>query len=133
MGSNENRAPESAPISIETAAAGWTIAEYLIPHAMAAFGEMTSDPRHDLAHKIAKWVEKRAETEFRQRDWHRDHPNRTPEEIDAALLLLVNTGHIRPIANTPDRGGPGRKPGPRYLVNPHILRKIDRIDKIQPD
>lgn len=48
--------PEEYPIAAETVLCAIALAEYLIPHARAAFAEMGSDPEIELARRILEWL-----------------------------------------------------------------------------
>ncbi|MBV9851644.1 MAG: DUF3987 domain-containing protein [Armatimonadetes bacterium] len=113
--------PWTAPISPATVAAAWAIGEYLIPHALAAFGLMGADPRLALAKRVLGWIERTGQTAFTLRDCHQAHRGlteiTTPADLLPALEVLEGRGYVRAEA-TPHTGS-GRKPGPLYRVNPY--------------
>jgi hypothetical protein len=94
------------------------IGKYLIPHARAAFAEMGADAVVGQAKTILRWIEHQNAREFTKRQVHQAFRGRFKrvEELDAPLELLRTHGYIasRPTANT----GPGRKPSPKFEVNP---------------
>ena len=119
-----------APIPPETIMAAWTIGLYLIPHAKAAFGQMGADPRLGLARRIARWLsrapfapDETGETRFTLRECHHAHTgggqNLTSEEVQAALLLLIERDYLRPAPSQQNTGG--RPAGPAFSVNPAVL------------
>jgi hypothetical protein len=99
------------------------IGEYLIPHARAAFAAMGADAVVGHAKTILRWIELQNAGEFTKRDVHQGLRGRFKrvEELDAPLDLLRTHGYIasRPAAST----GPGRKPSPRFEVNPLWLSR----------
>ena len=80
---------------------------------------MGSDPAIDLVRRLLAWIHLHKHTEFSRRDAHQaiKHSLHTVEEIDSPLSLLTSHGYIRPV--DPRRlTGPGRRPSPRFDVNP---------------
>lgn len=114
-------APWAKAITPETVAAAWAIGEYLIPHGLAAFGQMGADATHALARRVLKWIDRSSAEMFSIRDCFRAHQSSaTMEELTAALVILSDHGHIR--LEEQARSGPGRKPSPMYAVNPALKR-----------
>lgn len=110
--------PSEAPINAETMLGAIAIGEYLIPHAKAAFFEMGTDPAIDTARRILDWVFSERITEFTKREVFNSLRGgiQKVDELDEPLLILVNHGYIREA--TQDQKGPGRKPSPKYKINP---------------
>jgi hypothetical protein len=103
------------------------IGQYLIPHARAAFAAMGADAVVEHAKTILRWIENQNAREFTKRDVHQAFRGRFKrvEELDAPLELLRTHGYLasRPTASA----GPGRKPSPKFEVNPLWLsRSTDR-------
>jgi len=107
------------PISVETVAAAWAIGEtYLVPHALAAFGEMRADPGLVLARRILGWIERKKLTEFTLRECHQAHRSvSSPRNLEPALVVLSERGFLRLAETQPQEGG-GRPKSPLYQVNP---------------
>jgi uncharacterized protein DUF3987 len=114
---DERRDP-FAPPKAETVAAAWAIGEWLVEHALAAFSRMGSDLASSLARRLLSWLRRQEIREFSLRDAYRHHPDVERRELFAAVLeILADRGFIRALA-IDDRSGPGRRPSPRYRVNP---------------
>jgi len=111
--------PWETPISPETVERAIRIGRYLILHAQAAFAEMGADAVVEQAKTILRWIEHQNARHFTKRDVHQALRGRFKrvEELDAPLALLLSHGSIssRP---EPTGTGPGRKPSPRFEVNP---------------
>jgi hypothetical protein len=110
--------PAKAQIDAETMLGAIAIGEYLIPHAKAAFFEMGADPDIDTARKILEWASSEQKSEFTRRDTFnalRGNIQKV-DELEKPLEILISHGYIRDISQ--DRYGPGRKPSPRYKINP---------------
>ncbi len=108
------------PLAPETALAAWAVGEYLIPHALAAFGEMRADPRLVLARRILGWIERKDLTQFTLRECQQAHKGGqallTTEELLPALALLTEHGYVRAAGSGQATGG---RPGSAtYTVNP---------------
>jgi len=112
-------APWATPISQGTVENAIRIGRYFIPHAQAAFAEMGADAVVEQAKTILRWIEHQNARHFTKRDVHQALRGRFKrvEELDAPLALLLSHGYIssRP---EPTGTGPGRKPSPRFEVNP---------------
>jgi hypothetical protein len=122
--------PWNVPVGEAAAAAAIRLGrDYLLPHALAAFGLMGADERLEDAKAVAAWlgkqVSERSEESERgvvtvsRRDIHQAFRGRfkTVEDVDPVIRLLVDEGYLRP-APLEKREGPGRGPSPRYEVNP---------------
>lgn len=111
--------PWETPISPETVAAAWAVGQYLIPHALAAFGQMGADARMTLARRLLRWVERQDLTEFTLRDCHQAHRSvPSAQDLVPALSLLCERGYLREAAPPPVGSAGGRPKGPSYEVNP---------------
>ena len=118
---HKDLAPWNTPISVETVAAAWSIGQFCIPHALAAFNEMGADATHAIARRVLKWIEKSKPETFSVRDCFRVHQNSAKmEELEGAIAILCNHGYIR--LEEQERSGPGRKPSPLYAVNPSMRK-----------
>lgn len=120
-------------IADETLDKAIRLMEYLIPHALAAYGRMDQDPAVELAERILTWVKsssrrKGCEKEgldsayFTRRQTHR-HLNssiRKVEELDAPLKLLAAHGYIRPL-DRQEKDGPGRPVSQSFQINPGVI------------
>ncbi len=110
------------PLEAETVAAAWAVGEYLIPHALAAFGQMSADPRLTLARRILGWIERKKLAEFTLRDCQQAHKGGqallTAEELLPALTVLVDRSYIRAEPAPPGAGTVGRPGSQSYAVNP---------------
>lgn len=118
--------PAQARIDAETMLGGIAIGEYLMRHAQAAFFEMGVDTDIDLARKILDTVSARQITEFTKREafhWLRSSMQKV-DELKNPLEILSGNGYIRNTLH--DRTGPGRKPSPKYRVNPLWLAQNTR-------
>ena len=102
------------------------IARWAIFHAEAVVGLMTgAGGGLDDAAYVLRWIRESERKEFARRDVQvhaRSRFDGEPEKLDDALELLVDRGWIRPVAST-ERPGPGRKPSPRFEVNPVIAMR----------
>ncbi len=112
-------APWGTAISGETVLKAIVIAEFLIEHAKAAYGEMGSDPTVEAARCLLAHIERRSLTHFAKRDLFQTVKGRfrRAADLDPPLELLIEHGHLRPRAGE-RRQGPGRPPSQVYEVNP---------------
>ncbi len=120
-----------ATINRETVEAAVRIGrDYLLPHALAAFGLMGADPRVGDAKRVLAWLPRFVNSvncvkgvgTVSKRDIHAHvlGGGYRTEEVDAIVDLLVKRGFLRLFLD-PKREGPGRKPSPRYEVHPSVL------------
>jgi hypothetical protein len=118
-------------IEQETVSAAIAIGrDYLLPHAIAAFGLMGTDDKIEAAKHLWGWIVKAREDSecsergaplFSRRDLHQGNRRRFPkaEDIDPVIELLAKLGYIRP---EPESGTPGRgHRSPTFQVNPLAL------------
>jgi hypothetical protein len=109
--------PFAIPISVATVEKAWRIGHYLTEHALVAFSIMAVDPDVRLAIKVRDWIRRCRINEFSIRDCHQQIRFAEPRELLRACEVLQGRNHIRS-AEMPPRDGPGRKPSPRFVVNP---------------
>lgn len=100
---------------------------YLIPHASKAFGIAHADDRVADAEWIRSWIRRHGHAEFDRTTLHRDGQRRFYGDklrLSAALDWMVGAGML---AVLPEKArSAGRKPAPRYAVNPRILNPEKR-------
>jgi hypothetical protein len=98
------------------------VGHYLIPHAKYALAFMGSDPTVEDAKYILRWIERKECEWFTKREAFEGTKGRFGKvsELEPGLELLVAHGYIREAPNQAQPRGPGRKPSPRYEVNPLI-------------
>jgi hypothetical protein len=111
----------TTPVTVEAVDSAIRIANYLIPHARAAFGLMAIDPRVADARHILKMMLSKGITEIRHRDLTEVVKGRVKPVADRfapAMQLLVANGYIR----LEERSVPGASgPKPKfYILNPHV-------------
>jgi len=89
-----------------------------MPHAKAAFFEMGADPAIDSARRILDWVSSEQISEFTRREAFNSLRGgiQKVNELDKPLEILVNHGYIREVLR--EHKGRGRKPSPKYKINP---------------
>jgi hypothetical protein len=112
---------ESATISAATQLGR----DYLIGHAISAFGVIGADPSLVLAERIRDELRRRGWTRFSRRDLFTALPrSRFPRmsSLDAPLTLLEEFSWVRSEASS-DRSGAGRPRSPSYAVNPGVHGK----------
>ncbi len=116
--------PWAASISPETVAAACEIGYYLIPHALAAFGQIQADPRMTLAKRLLRWIEKNDLRKFSGRECHQAHRQSvSQDDLLPGLDLLVERGYLR-VRKTAISAGRGRPKSPVYEVNPYVYDQI---------
>jgi len=113
--------PWNVPIGLNVIESAIEIARWSVCHAEAVIRLMTgAGGGLDDAAYVLRWIRESERTEFNRRDvgqFGRSRFDGEPDKLDDALELLVERGWIRPMA-TIERDGAGRKPSPRYTVNP---------------
>ena len=82
---------------------------------------MGTDPIVEDAKHILKWIERKGIESFSKREAFEGTKGRFGKvsALEPALNVLVAQSFIRE-KESQERGGPGRKPSPRYEVNPLI-------------
>jgi replicative DNA helicase len=108
------------PITTETFACAIRLANYLTDHARAVFDLMGADPRVDDARWLLDWITRTGRTQFSRRDAHQAARGRFQKatDLEPALALLAEHGHLRRVDADPAGSKGGRPPSPRFLVNP---------------
>jgi hypothetical protein len=98
------------------------VGKYLIPHAKYSLAYMGSDPVVEDAKYVLRWIERSGREPFTKRDAFEGTKSRFGKvsELEPALSLLVAHGYIREDPKQIQPQGPGRKPSPRYEVNPYF-------------
>ena len=129
----QNAFPWNAAISLEALERAIEIGMCLLAHARAAYGEMGSAPKVEDARVIVRWLERTGVDNVSKREIFNGVRGQFNKVADMAqaLTLLVEHGYLReePVQY---RSGAGRKPSPRYEVNPllgtqntHITQNLD--------
>jgi len=110
--------PWNEKVSPETMHRAIAMAQYYIPHARTAFGEMGLDRSSDDAKHLLAWILRRGEPIFTKRDAFEGVKGRFQrvEVMEPALRLLEKHNFIRGEQSDEPRG-PGR-PSVRFEVNP---------------
>ncbi len=111
---------EFEPVRSETMRRALALGPYFIDHALAAFSMMGADPEINGALKVLRWLEHRATESFTAKqafDGLRA-PFGKMAKLWPVLELLEEHGYIRELPPEDRPGKRGRKPSPRYLVNP---------------
>lgn len=109
-------------ISEETMRHACLLGEYFTEHARAAFDAMGADPTLDDARVLLTWIERTGASEFSKRDLHqgvRSARFQKATSVEEPLRLLEAHEYVRRLPDPPSSGG--RRPSPRYLVNPRVL------------
>jgi len=91
-------------------------------HALAALDLMAVDSAMDDARHVLRWIERNGMREFSRRDAQQALRGRLKRVrgLSPALEILIEHGYVAPIRQ-PENSGPGRRPSPRYAVNPRCL------------
>lgn len=115
-------APWHDAVPLDTVERAIQIGMYLIPHARAAYGSMGADPDVADALHILAWVKRTATPSFTKREAFEALKGRFKRavDMDPALNRLVEHEYIR-LQPQDNQVGPGRKPSPRYDVNPAVF------------
>jgi replicative DNA helicase len=110
------------PIGPDTFAGAIRLAGYLVEHARAVFDLMGADPCVDDARWLLDWINRTNQVQFSRRDAHQAARGRFRKatDLEPALTLLAEHGHLRRVDPEPSRDphGRGRPASPRFLVNP---------------
>jgi hypothetical protein len=124
------RDPAAHPVAAATMEDAIALAErFLVPHALAAFGEMGADPAVEGARAVLAALERWEAPTFSRRDLHqRSLKGRFPRpaQLEPPLAVLVDHGYVRPFTAA-RRSGPGQKPSPVFEINRGCARRIRRI------
>jgi len=106
-------------ITTDTLKEAIKIGRYLISHARMAYAEMAADQKIEDAKLVLRWIEKTGSIAFSKRDVFEGTKSRFKQvtALDPALKILEDHGYIQ-LEELPPKIGAGRKPSPRFLVNP---------------
>jgi replicative DNA helicase len=115
------------PITADTMHAAERIGRYYLDHALAVYDLMgRSDPDLDDARQVLDWITKYCDRTGRDTFARRDvlrglQSSRFPtaNDLDPALTLLTEHGHIRPKAA--EKSSKGGRPSTTYEVHPQVL------------
>jgi replicative DNA helicase len=111
--------------------------EFLIPHAITAFGEMGADPVLEDARIVLRKLERWDDTTFSRRDLHQRSLKgrfRQPDELDRPLHILAAHGYIRPAVASPTEKPRRGRPSDRYEINPALRsQNPQNPQKAQPE
>lgn len=112
------------PITADTMRAAEQVGRYYLDHALAVYDLMgRSDPDLDDAREVLAWITKHGHDTFTRRDALRSLQGRarfaTATDLDPALTILADHGHIRP--KTPETTGKRGRPSTAYEVHPAAL------------
>jgi hypothetical protein len=113
--------PWDTPISEATMASAITLAEeFLIPHAMAAFGHMGVDPVLEDARYLRRWLGNKQIASITKKKLHEGTKGRfkTVRDLEPAIALLKEHGYLveRRSQSVSRKHPQGRKPSPVYDV-----------------
>jgi len=120
LGNSANSARSALTISAATMKAALAWAPYLIDHERIVTGMVGCDSATSTSDRVLKWLERSGFKSFSRRDAFtncRSGDVQRVEDIDPALDLLLELGYIRP-HHEQNHISPGRKPSPRFDVNP---------------
>ncbi len=113
--------PASEPISAETMEMALGLAAILTDHAQLAFRQMGADPAVECGKKILKWINDEHIKTFTARDAFNivrgDSRFQKMDLVLPGLKELEDRSYIRRV-NTEKRDRPGRKPSPKFEINP---------------
>lgn len=121
------RNKQAETVDLESMTAAMSIADYLVPHALAAHDVMGADGLIGGARHVLGWVRRHAaETKakrFTRRDVHQANRARFPKvaDLDPVLDLLTEYGWIAPEER--HVGPQGGRPSPAYAISPHIAEQ----------
>jgi replicative DNA helicase len=118
------------PITAATFGNAERIGRYYLAHAHAVFDYMGADPDLDNARTVLAWINRTGTPTFTRRDaFYALRSTRFPKvaELDPALALLTEHGHIRPVLATANpKGG---RPSAAYQVHPDVLTEPTKPTK----
>lgn len=124
--------PRGVAVPVETVRRALRVVEgYFLPHAMAAWGLMSTSPRHRRLRLLARWIENLPEGQresVTQREAHRrldDRQGIDADEVRSLLGELVERGYL--MAGPRMDGSRGRPHGAALLVNPALYAKAERV------
>lgn len=109
-------------ISAETFTNAWELTDYYGAHALHVFDQIGADTELDTARRLLDWITRTQPARFSKRDAFNAVRNTTTirkvTDLDHALDLLADHGHIhhQPPPERPNRRG--RPPAPTYWTHP---------------
>jgi replicative DNA helicase len=112
--------PWDYEVSKEVVERAIKIGHYLLAHAKCVMAFMGSDSRVEDAKYVLRWIERKGCEWFTKREAFEGTKGRfdTVSDLEAGLEVLIEHGYVREDPIQPLHRGPGRKPSPRYEVNP---------------
>jgi hypothetical protein len=115
------KAPWDSKVNAESISNAIKVGDYLQRHALSVFQLMGADPDMNGAQHILDRLQRENIEEFSVRDIHIAHRSRFQKsmEILPCLNILRESGYIQ-LCGGKEQKGAGRKPGPRYIVNPSM-------------
>ena len=128
--------PRGGAIGVETMTNAVRLGEdFLLPHALYAFGTMGADAGSGVAERALSLIERRKITEISCRDLQRALGLPNVEQAETAIQLLEAHGYLREKGTDVPTGKRGRKPSPVYEVNPleadvETPKRFDVFDRI---
>lgn len=107
------------PVDADAVGRARQIAEYLIPHAQAAFAAMGTDPAIKGARTVLGWIKKRGIGEFSKDEAFNSLRSQFPraDDLDEPLKVLLDHGYVRQIEAAAEKR-PGRPASPRFRCHP---------------
>lgn len=113
--------PAAEFITADTMRAACEWAPFLLAHFRAVLGDAAASDETKLARRMLAWCKHRQRAEASAKEIHQgiDGDGTRREELDPALDLLVEGDWLRELPAAPH--ATGRKPSPRYAVNPAAL------------
>jgi hypothetical protein len=96
---------------------------YFAMHAQRAQQAMKSHQLPEGARRVLSRIRKDGLMDFSISEMQRALGLRSSEETEAAVAALASAGYCRPLAAPERESTPGRKPSPRFEVNPQVHNK----------
>jgi len=114
----------STEIGAEPMAGAIAVAEYFIPHALAAFDLMGTDEGIDDARRVLAWIKEEHIEKFTARDAFQLFKGffKKMTRMNEALKLLHDHQYVHELPSG-KKGKPGRPPSPTFWVNPWIFEE----------
>jgi hypothetical protein len=112
----------ATPVPRKTVADAIRLAQYAIPHALAAHGLMHGKDAEAGALAILRWLQRSApRATVSERDVYRAMPGAfNSTTVRPPLAVLVERAYLRPAAGTGAGAGGGRPHSARYEINPAV-------------
>jgi len=107
-----------ASVSVDDMRNGIMLMSYYAEHAERAFQAMRAKVLPPAPDRIVKYLRRNRLTAFTLVELQRNVGDLTHDDVADAVRWMVEHGYCRPLAEKHD--GPGRKPSPRYIVNPNL-------------